>query len=419
MSINRKSLLSLLLGLMVALVLAACGGGGDSDDASTPADDGGSSDNGSSESSGDVRSVSLGGIWTITGPSGDTGTPYSEGQTHYFDYLQMQGGIDGLDINFSGEDYGYEISDAQRTYQSFRDRDGVSAILGWGTGDTEAMREQVAADEIPYISASYSEALNNPAENPYNFFVSASYSDQGRMVIKWIKDNHDGDNPTFALIYGDNAFGRSPIEDIKTYAEEIGVEHVGDYIVELDATEAQSQMLNLQQDNPDYVLVQETWGATGVVLREAATLGVESTFIGLNQAVGEGLIDQVGDITEGFYGILTHALPYEDVPGMEEYKEYLDEKGIALDSLNMQHVAGWVVAKVLVEAVKIAAENTDGDITGAEIHAALETMDNLDLGDLAPPVSFSADDHAGTKQARLGQVVDGKWEAFTDYIQPE
>src|SRR5699024_1984735 len=139
-----------------------------------------------------------------------------------------------------------------------------------------------------------SEVLSDPSENPYNFFIAASYSDQGRVTLDWIKENHEGGDPTFALIYGDSGFGRSPIEDLKEYGEEIGVEHVGDFIVELDATEAQSQMLNMQKEDPDYAIVQETWGATAVVLKEAQTLGIDTQFIGLNQAVGEGLIDQAG-----------------------------------------------------------------------------------------------------------------------------
>jgi len=415
LSFNKKKLLGLVVGFVLVLVLAACGGGGGGEE-ETATDDGGADDSGDS---GDQRVVKIGALWDITGGSGDTGTPYSEGQTHYFEWLESTGGIEGVKIEHEGKDYGYEISDAQRAYQEFRDRDNVPGILGWGTGDTEAMREQVAADQIPYISASYSEALNNPSENPYNFFISASYSDQGRMVINWIKENHEGDDPTFALIYGDNPFGRSPIEDIKEYAEEVGVEHVADYIVELDATEAQSQMLNLQQDAPDYAIVQETWGATGAVLRDAKQLDVDTKFIGLNQAVGEGLIDQVGeDVTEGFMGILTHALPYEDVPGMDDYKAFLEDKGMSIEDINMQHVAGWVSAMVMAEAVRIASENTDDDITGEDLHAALESMDNFDTGDLSPPVSFSGDSHAGTDQARLGEIVDGKWEPFTDYINP-
>jgi len=414
---RNKSLLAFLLGLALMLLLAACGDE-DSDDAATTPD--ATDDEVEVEASDDDVVVVIRSLWDITGGSGDTGTPYSEGQTDYFKYIAQNNILDGIHIDHAGEDYGYEISEAQRTYQSFRDRDSAVGILGWGTGDTEAMREQVAADEIPYISASYSEALNNPSENPYNFFIAASYSDQGRLVIDWIKENHDGDNPTFGLVYGDNGFGRSPIDDIKEYAAEAGVEHLGDYIVELDATEAQSQILTMQQDNPDYVIIQETWGATGVVLREAQTVGLDTKFIGLNQAVGEGLIDQVGEeVTEGFMGILTHALPYEDVPGMEAYKEFLESEGKSVEDINMQHVAGWVSAQVIVEAVRIAVENKGGEITGADLREALESMDNFDLGELAAPVSFSSDNHAGTTKVRLGEVVNGKWEPFTDYIGAE
>lgn len=411
MKIKQKRMLGFLVSLVLLMVLAACGGGnGDSDGEGDTA-----------EVDSDDKVVKIGSLWDITGGSGDTGTPYSEGQTAYFDYLANEDGIEGVHIDHSGEDYGYEISDAQRTYQSFRDRDDAIGILGWGTGDTEAMREQVAVDEMPFMSASYSEPLKNPDDNPYNFFVAASYSDQGRMVLNWIKENHEGDDPTFALVYGNNGFGESPIADIKEYSEEIGVEHVGDFIVELDATEAQSQMLNMQKEDPDYVIIQETWGATSVVLGEAQTLGIDAQFIGLNQAVGEGLIEQAGaDVTEGFMGTLTHALPYEDVEGMDEYEEYLESEGKSIEDINMQHVAGWVSAKVITEGVRIAAENTDGDeITGSDLKEALETMDDFDLGGLAAPVGFDEEDHSGTEEARLGKVVDGEWEAFTDYISAD
>ncbi|WP_188206939.1 ABC transporter substrate-binding protein [Alkalibacillus aidingensis] len=365
--------------------------------------------------SGDDQEVTIGTLADITGATGDTGTPYSEGQDHFFEYLESTGGIDGLDITHLSEDYAYEISDAQRIYQQYRDRDGVSAILGWGTGDTEALRQQVASDQIPFMSASYSENLKDLDESPYNFFVAASYSDQGRMVLEWIKDNHEGGDPTVALLYNDTGFGRSPIDDIKDYAEEIGVEIVDEQIIDLAATDAQSQLLNMEEHDPDYGIIQQTWAATTTILRDADTLDIDTQFIGLNQAVGEGLIDQAGDLSEGFMGVLTHALPYEDVPGMDEYIEYLDSQDMTVDDINMQHVAGWVVAKVMVEGVKNAADSTDGEITGEDVLAGLEAIEDLDLGGLAAPVTFTDELHAGTEEIRLGIVEDGQWKAITDY----
>jgi branched-chain amino acid transport system substrate-binding protein len=66
-------------------------------------------------------------------------------------------------------DYKYQIPESLVLYRKYRDIDKVQAIVGWGTNDTEAMKEQIAQDQIQYISASYSSHLNDPSKTPYNF----------------------------------------------------------------------------------------------------------------------------------------------------------------------------------------------------------------------------------------------------------
>jgi len=401
---NRKSkFIGSLIGIMLVLSLGACAE--KEGDASGKAADG-------------KRTVVIGGLYDITGATGDVGTPYAEGEQAYFKYLKFKGGVEGLNIELNGKDYAYAIPEAQKIYQALRDKEKVSAILGWGTGDTEALRQQVANDKLPYFSASYSESLKNLGESPYNFLVAASYSDQGRSVLKWIQENHKGSDPTVALLYNDTAFGRSPIEDIKAYAAEIGIEIVDEQIVDVQATEAQSQLLNMKKKNPDYAIIQETWGATATILRDAKTLDIETQFIGLNWASGEGVIAIVGEeIAEGYIGILSHALPYEDLPGMADVKEYLETEGKTLEDIDQKFIQGWTTAKILVTGIEEAAkEHPDGELTGEEIRIGMESIKDLDLGGLGAPVSFSAESHMGTDQTRLGIVKGGKWEPLTDYF---
>lgn len=399
----------MMMGILMLLVLTACGG-----DSSSPSNDGGKS----SSKSGD-RTVVIGGLFDITGGTGDVGTPYAEGEKAYFEYLEMKGGIPGLELKLIGKDYAYQIPEAQKLYQELRDKEKAVAILGWGTGDTEALRQQVAADKLPFISASYSENLKNIKESPYNFLTAASYSDQGRAIVKWILENHEGDKaPTLALLYNDTAFGRSPIEDIKKYAKEVGVKVVDEQVIDVQASEAQSQLLNMKKKNPDYAIIQQTWAATSTILRDAKTLGIDTQFIGLNWASGEGIIDIVGaDVAEGYIGILSHAFPYEDMPGIVEIKEYLESKGKSIEDIDQKFVQGWAAAKIMVEAVKIAAEKyPDVDLTGEHIREGLESLEDFDLGGLGANVTFEADNHAGTEMTRLGVVKDGKWEAITEYF---
>lgn len=409
MKVKRKKLTSFIVGLILLFVLSACGGG--ADDSSAGAD-GGSDEAGGDDS---ARTVKVGGLYDITGATGDVGTPYSEGEEAYFKHLNNKGGIEGLNIELHGKDYAYEISNAQTEYQGLRDRDNVSAILGWGTGDTEALRQQVAQDELPFVSASYSENLKDLEESPYNFLVAASYSDQGRAILKWIKENHDGDDPKVALLYNDTPFGESPIKDIEDYAEEVGIEIAGSQVIDVSATDATSQILDMKKADPDYAIIQQTWGATSTILKDAKTHDVDTQFIGLNWASGEGVIELVGEDAEGYMGVLSHALPNEDFPGMEEVEEYLDDEGLTIEDIDQKFIQGWATAKIMVAAIEEAAEQTDGDITGVEIREALESIE-VDLGGLGADVSFSADNHAGTEETRLGVVKDGEWEPITDYF---
>lgn len=409
-------------------LLAGCGGS----DTSAPSDDGGG-DGGSSAPSGEAV-VKIGGIFDESGATGDVGAPYAEGARAYYEHLNSQGGIDGVMIQLVSEDYAYDISRAQQIYQSLRDRHNVPAIIGWGTGDTEALRAQIIADEIPFISGSLSENLKDTgSESGYNYLIAATYSDQGRAILEWIAANHEGDKPvTVALVYDEsNPFSSSPMDDIKAYAAENlsdDIVIVDDILIGLSDQDPQTTLQAYQNSNdvPEYAIIQYTWNQVRNVIRDAHTLGWDTQFIGTNWAAGEGLVPSGSDnqqwveALDGTIAVVTHAFPFEDLPGMEPIKQYLESKGKSLEDINQKFVQGWASAAIYAEAVRIAIEQTGGtEFTGVDFKKAMESIDNLDLGGLAANVTFTPDRHWGTKEIRLGQLKDGKWEIIEDYFSYE
>ncbi|HHY72546.1 MAG TPA: ABC transporter substrate-binding protein [Bacillus bacterium] len=410
-----KKFWSVLLMVVLAVgMLVGCSGGGNkmTQTAPTKANEGEASSEQQANTEEVKGTIKVGALFDLTGGTGDVGTPYAEGEKAFFDYLATQGPINGYKLELIGDDYAYKIPEATKLYQKLKSKDKVAAILGWGTGDTEALRQLVAADKLPFISASYSEGLKNMDESPYNFLSAASYSDQARSALKWIKDNHTEGAPTVAFIYNDTAFGKSPVQDAKDFAKDLGIEVVDEQVVDLKALDATPQLLNMQKKNPDYAIIQETWGATATILKDAKKLGLTTKFIGLNWATGEGLLPITGDAAEGFIGAVTHAFPYEDLPGLAEIRTYLESKGQKLEDKNQKFIQGWIAAKIMVEGIKLADDPT----TGEGIRAGLEKITNLDLGGLAAPVTFTPDNHAGTNQIRLAEVKNGKFEVITDYI---
>lgn len=434
----RKSRWSKVSALVASSVLAlgllaGCGGGSSSEPASN---DSGGETSESSESSGASgdQVVKIGGIFDETGATGDVGAPYAEGARAYFEYMNSKGGFDGVKVELVAEDYAYDISRAQQVYQSLRDRHKVPAIIGWGTGDTEALRAQIIADQIPFISGSLSENLKDTKESAYNFLTAASYSDQGRAILEWIADNHTGNKPaTVALVYDEgNPFSSSPMDDIKAYASENlsgEIEIVDDILIGLSDNDPQTtlQAYANSHDLPDYAIIQYTWNQTRNVIRAAHNLGWETQFIGTNWAAGEGLIPSGDDnqqwveALDGTIAVAIHAFPFEeDLPGMAAVKEYLESKGKTLEDINQKFIQGWASASIYGEAIRIAVADKGGvDFNGADFKAAMEKINDLDLGGLAANVTFGPDKHWGTKEIRLAQLKDGKWEIITDFFSYE
>ncbi|MEW5909823.1 MAG: ABC transporter substrate-binding protein, partial [Thermodesulfobacteriota bacterium] len=115
--------------------------------------------------------VNVGALNDTTGATSDVGKDYALGIAEAINYVNDQGGVNGKKIKLYQFDYGYRIPEALTKYKLFK-RTNCVAVLGWGTGDTEALSSTVTKDKMPYVSASYSAHLTDPKKTPYNLFAA-------------------------------------------------------------------------------------------------------------------------------------------------------------------------------------------------------------------------------------------------------
>ena len=119
--------------------------------------------------------VKVGALNDVTGATSDVGKDYALGISDAVHYVNDTGGINGKKIKLYQFDYGYRIPEALTKYKLYK-RLKCVAVLGWGTGDTEALSPTVTKDKMPYVSASYSAHLTKPAKTPYNLFAAVDYA---------------------------------------------------------------------------------------------------------------------------------------------------------------------------------------------------------------------------------------------------
>jgi len=353
------------------------------------------------------QEIKVGGIFDLTGITSDVGKPYAQGVRDGVAWTNEHGGINGKKIKLVDVDYGYKIPEAVAAYKRMTGDEKVILINGWGTGDTEGLKAQVNGDKVPYISASFSAHLTDPTKTPFNFFVGPTYSDDLRAWLRWVKDDWKDKtrNPKVAFFYGDNAYGKSPIEAGRRFCKDSGIDLVDEEIVPGAFQDATSQLLNMKQKGADYGYINVTTTGVSTILRDAKKLGLATKFGSNPYGFGETLPQIAKEAAEGVTGIMVD-VPYgENVPGMKKLTEF-HQKNHPTDSHDTFYVRGWTYALVWTEALKRA--DKAGKLTGEGVKEALETFKDFDLGGLTEPITYTTTDHRPTTKVNIYMVKDGK-----------
>jgi branched-chain amino acid transport system substrate-binding protein len=364
-----------------------------------------------------AQEIKVGGIFDLTGITSDVGKPFAQGVRDYVEFTNSTGGVNGKKIKLIDVDYGYKIPEAVAAYKRLVSDESVIMISGWGTGDTEALKNFVNSDKIPYFSASFSAHLTDPAKTPYNFFIAPSYSDQLRAWLTWVKEDwkDTGRKPRVSFIFGDNPYGRSPLTAGKAYAQELGIEVASEEVVPGNFQDATSQLLNMQKNKTDYAYINVTTTGASIILKDAQKLGLKIKFGSNPYGFSEKLPEVARATAEGVTGVMPH-VPYgTDVPGMKAILDFNKGK-TPKSSLDAIYVRGWATALVWVEALKRA--DKAGSLNGEGIKKAMETMSDFSVGGLAPNLTYTAADHRPSTRTPIYIVQNGKLNKVKEYELP-
>ncbi len=395
---NRTIQTWMVVFILATLLLSACGGGG---------------------GAGETSPVKVGAIFDLTGATADVGTPYSEGLKAYVEWRNANGGINGHPIELISADYAYKVDVAEQLYTQYV-QEGAVAFMGWGTGDTEALRSKIASDKIPFMSASYSANLLDMAQAPYNFLIGTSYSDQALIALRWAAEDWEasgGAGPAkVAFIHHDSPFGKSPIPDAEAYAQAHGIEFVSlpmpggvtDYVAEL---------AQVQQFGAGYIVVHTVSSPAAVLVKDIVSQGMKDKVkvINLNWCSDEIFINLAGDAAEGVIGAIPFTPPSSPVPGHDDADKWLKDKGSSLAEKGLHFTQGWWTMAVMSEGIKKVLDEGK-EVNGENIKAALEGIQNYDTKGITAPISFSSSSHKGNSALRLFVVEGGQWKQRSDFI---
>lgn len=370
-----------------------------------------------------AQEVRLGALQDTTGATSDVGKDEAMGVREAVQYYNDKGGINGKRIRLFQYDYGYRIPEAITTYKRFRDYDKVVMVLGWGTGDTEALSPTINADKMPYLSSSFSAHLCDPKKTPYNFVYGTDYSTNARGALqywfdevwkkdpKWKEAREKGVKPKLVcFIDTASPYATAPIKAIKDHATILGMEIGPDQHVGLTALDTKSQVIAAKGFGAHIIWHGNTTMSVSAALKDAMALGLGADHIINNWGFDENLPKLAGPAAEGAIGLLACSLFIEEFPMKKTVVEYAKKlnPGIPLENRLIRTVQGWLKVTLAVEAMTRA--DKAGKLNGPGIKEAFETL--RDWPGLKPfggqLVTLTPEDHRYSSIVTIGRVIKGK-----------
>jgi branched-chain amino acid transport system substrate-binding protein len=369
--------------------------------------------------------ITLPALFDQSGPTSDVGVDYAYGAENAAKWInEKEGGIPGIgEFKLVGTDYAYKIPEAVSIYERYKSTYRPAVIIGWGTGDTEALSPTIAKDKIVYISASYSSHLDNPKKTPYNFYPICSYSDQLRAGLMWFKEywEKEGENrpPRVCFCYMFVcAYCRAPIAAGKALASELGFQVGPDQDISLRATDTSSQVLAMKDFGADLVWMGNTTASTAVLAKDMKKLGLDAILLVNQWGHDENLIKLAGEAAEGVHGMTGHYYwGFEaEAPGLKTLRKSIEEYGPKDHFPISSYMRGWLNVRMAVMAIGETYEKY-GEVTGEKVKATLEAWKDKDLeGGICPPVTFTSDDHRPSTKAIVLKIENGKYTKASDWI---
>jgi len=151
-----------------------------------------------------------------------------------------------------------------------------------------------------------------------------------------------------------------------------------------------------------------------LALKNARDLGFDATFLCLNWCTNRVTIELAGSAAEGLMGSVLYSPPGEGIVGFADADEYLKAKGSSIEEKGLLYGQGWWMMAIFFEGIRATAA-AGNELTGENIRAAFESMQDFDTGGVTMPISFSATDHRGMTSMRIYRVEAGSWQQATGF----
>jgi len=373
------------------------------------------------------------------GPYSAMGTGYYGGIIDYMTYVNMTGGVNGVELTWSECETEYK---ADRTVECFQrlltGPNGQKMVVfdTLGTPGAYAVINLMAENEV--VLAQYGYGRTDAADGtvwPWVFNAASHYWDQIAVQMDFMAQQEGGvenmRGKKIVHLHIDSAFGREPLPAMRQIAADWGVDLV-EISVAPPGLEQQSQWLQIRREQPDWVTF---WGAgsgmNSTAMTTAARVGFpRDRMIYVTFGGAEEDMVPAGDAAIGTY-VVANAVPGKTYPLVQEIEKVV--YGAEAGNLGNPERIGTVywnrglgAAIMWVEGLRNAQEIHDKvgkAVTGPEfrdgyeaIKMTPERLEEIGVAGMLAPFELSCIKHDGAGLFKVMQWDGAQFQIISDWV---
>ena len=333
------------------------------------------------------KTITLGILSPYSGPVADPiGKPLARGVKVYFDSVNTKGGIDGYKVKFLEEDTQYSPQLEVQLYNQIHTKVAMIAD-SLGTPTTFAIKDLATADHMLISGATLSSSL---AREKYLVLVGTPYRLQVENAFDYVVNKLGVHNPSVGIIYQNDEYGQDGLTGYKEAVNFYHLHDVGQAAYAVTDTDFTAQVSQLKAAGAKYVFLTAIPTATAGIIATAFKLGYNPQWILQSPAFALALLS-----VPGLGALMSHAWLVSQganwgdtsVPGMAQMMS--DVQKYASDQKPDGYFEfGYTESKITYAILKKALDNND--ITRDGLFKAFESLHNVDLGGLLPPVNYGS-----------------------------
>lgn len=334
------------------------------------------------------KTISLGVLTPLSGPvAAPIGVPLTKGIETYFKAVNASGGIDGFQVNLVEKDSQYNPQLQVEAYNQIHDQ-VLMLAESLGTPTTHAIVDPAKRDHMLVSAATLDSYL---AREKYMVMVGTPYRLQVENGFDYVVNKLGVQNPKTGIVYQDDAYGQDGLTGYKEAVTAYHLNDVGQATYEVTDTKFTAPVSQMKAAGAQYVFLTAIPTAAAGIIGTAHALGYDPHWILQSPAFATGLLAVPGlnQLLEHEAWVVSQGAIWGDTtqPGMAEMLDNIQkyEPGQQPDGY---FEFGYTEAKITHAILKKAADN--GDLTRDGLLTAFESLKQVDLGGLLPPVTYGS-----------------------------